>query len=213
MYNENLSVLTFDIETLPIEDKSLDKLLEYKIRNLPEDEKEIKKNQHRFLNPVYARVAAIGVLYQKIDGSLIKKVFLGDEIDILNGFSNYLKKFRGLYVHFNGMGFDVPFILARMAVHGIQPPNERFCNLVRYRTNPHYDVMSVLCSWREYGTFGVSLREVAYIFGVEDPKNILGDKDVTQFLLNGTEEQIKEYVMADVVATYEIYKKLSKILN
>lgn len=210
---DNQTILTFDIETLPIEDPFLDVLIEYKVKNFPEGEREKKKQYYKFLNPAYARVAAIGTLYQKPDGDTISKVFIGDEFAILNEFSKYLKKFRGIYVHFNGMGFDVPFILARMAVHGIEPPNERFCNLIKYKTNPHYDVMSVLCSWREWGTFSVSLREAAHMFNVEDPKNILSDKDTATFLLTATEDQIKAYVMGDVMATYEIYKKLSKILN
>lgn len=206
-----MNLFVFDIETTPIQDETLDKLLEEKVSLLKDDEKELQRKRHRFLNPVYAKVLAIGSIYVVSEtGKVREKVFYGDEKSILEQFSNYLSKFQGLFIHYNGMDFDVPFLLARMAVHGIQPPSRRFCNLTRFRNDIHYDIMQVFSCWK---VWGVRLSEICYIFDVQNPKDILEGKEVTDFLLTATEDQIKEYVMGDVRSSYEVYKKLSEILS
>lgn len=207
------SVLALDIETFPVsgDPEAADEMLEYKLRSYEGDQKEQMRQKYLFLNPAYAKVLAIGTVYSKEDGTpLIEKSFIGEEADLLSRFSRYLSNFKGVYVHFNGLDFDVPFSLARMAVHGIQPPNQRFCNLIRFRSDPHFDVMQLLCFWR---SFGISLREACRMFGIPDPKDILGGKPVTEFLRTASPEETHEYVMGDARAAYFLYKKLSPIIS
>lgn len=207
----NKSILVLDIETQPVVDSNLELLLQSKVQKLEESQREVKQTLYSWLHPIYAKVYAIGTLYSSGKGTPVKeRVFTGSEVDILNKFNAYISQFKGVFVHFNGLKFDVPFILTRMAIHGIEPSNNLFCNLVMYRTYPHYDLMQVLSAWRE---FPISLREACYAFSIGDPKEILGKSDVTSFLTSCTEEDLIEYVMGDVRATYELYLKVSSTLS
>lgn len=199
-------VLVLDIETFPVDDPVLDNLLTYKVRNVPEDQKEEKRNYYKFIHPVYARVLVIGTLRVGPSGVPEERVFLGDEETILQQFATYISQFKGVFVHFNGLKFDVPFLLTRFVKHGIDIENNSFCNLTHFRTFPHYDVMQVLSNWRE---FPINLKEACYLFGIENPKTILNDMQVTDFLYTCSEEELVEYVMGDVRAIYEIYNKIN----
>lgn len=207
------SFLVFDIETrVKTGDEKLDELLEHKLRNTPPEEYDLKKEKYQFLNPVYAEVVAISTVYAKSldDPNPTKKVFVGEEFEILSKFSEYLYKFQGLYVHFNGLDFDVPFLLFRMAVHSITPPNQRFCNLIRFRTDPHYDLMHVLGFWRN---FPISLQEACHAFGIEDPKVNLKGKSTTEFIRTATQEELCEYSIGDAVAEFKLFKKVYPIFS
>lgn len=206
-------VIVFDIETFPISgDPNLpDELLEHKISSYEGPQKEQMRQKYQFLNPAYARVLSIGTLYVKDENTApYEYAFYDDEASMLASFSQYLSDFRGLFVHFNGLEFDVPFLLARMAVHGIQPPSVPFCNLTRFQTKPHYDIMQVLCFWR---SFGISLREACRMFGIPDPKEILGGKPVEEFLRTATAEEIQQYALGDARAEYSIFTKLYPIIS
>lgn len=210
-----MNLFILDIETTPIQDDPvLEKLLDEKTKSIDDEiSRELQKKKYRFLNPIYAKVLAIGSIYVVSDtGAVREKIFYNssDEKTLLSEFSTYLSNFKGLFIHYNGLDFDVPFLIARMAVHGIQPPSARFCNLTRFRHDIHYDIMQVFSCWK---VWGVRLSEICHIFGVESPKDILKGQDVTDFLLTASEDQIKEYVMGDVRSSYEVYKKLSLIIS
>lgn len=206
-----MSVLVIDVETLPKDqDEKLQHLIEHKLRNLSTlEEKEARRTQLRFLDPVYNKICAIGTLNESDDGRIKEKVFFSrdDEFQMLTDFAKYVENYKGTFVHFNGLGFDVPLIMAKCAEYGVLLP-QRFCTLTRYRTNPHYDIMQVYGCW---GAFKPSLNELAYTFGLESPKDILGGKSVVEFLQAATDEEIKEYCMGDVRVEHQLFKKIHAI--
>lgn len=64
----------------------------------------------------------IGLLYKKGDGLVVDQLFArdyGEEKALLEFISDYLRRFS-LVVTFNGKSFDIPYILERMALWGIE---------------------------------------------------------------------------------------------
>jgi predicted PolB exonuclease-like 3'-5' exonuclease len=209
----NPSVIVFDIETLPNDlDDTMYYLLEHKVRNVVEEKKEQEMLHYRFHEPPYARICAISVIWSK-DGETVtqEKLFFNrnDEKQILEEFIKFIKNFTGRFVHFNGLDFDVPFILYKCCQYGIEPP-QRFCNLIRFRSEPHFDLMQILTAW---GKFRISLAEALVTFGIKNSKNVLQGKDTLLFLLSATNDEIKEYSMEDTKSTFELYKKVHLIYS
>jgi len=203
--------MSLDIETLPKElDDRMLFLLNKKVQNEPEEKKERRKLEYTFHEPQYAKVCSIGTLYSA-DGENISQedIFFSrdDEKGVIEAFIHHISRFQGIFTHFNGLDFDVPFILAKCVQYGIDPPS-RFCNLIRFRTNPHYDLMQVYTAW---GKFKVNLAELLITFGVTNSKDILDYQDTLSFLQTASDEDIQKYNMADVRSTFEAYKKISKI--
>jgi len=207
------SKLVFDIETVPRKrDTILDDLLSYKMRNV-KDEEQRKKDEikYTFRNPIYNQVIAIGVLHEDINGNVKEGIFFSrdNEKELIEKFMHYISKFQGLFIHYNGLDFDVPILLAKAAIYGIEP-SRRFCNTIRFRFDPHYDIMQALTNWNK---FSISLREAATVFGVKDSKEILKEKDIDiiEFMKTATDEEIQKYCAEDVRTTYELFKKVYQI--
>jgi len=205
--------LILDIETLPNDlNENMEFLLNKKVQNELEEKKERRKLEYRFHEPPYARVCSISTIWSS-DGESISReeTFFSrnDERKVIEEFITYISKFSGVFVHYNGLDFDVPFILAKCALYGIDPP-QRFCNLIRFRTNPHYDIMQVYTAW---GRFRVNLAELLITFGISNSKDVLQGKDTLAFLLEASDEDIQKYNMEDVRSTFELYKRINKVFK
>jgi len=209
------SVLVFDIETRALQlTGPLEKALVHKVRNVLPDNRAKKMLDYRYLHPAYAEVAAISVLRAASENAAreecVEAVIVGDEEDILRTFINYIDDFNGLFVTFNGFGFDIPFIIARCAVYGIQIRNSRFLMLAKFRSAPHYDVMALLGNW---GTFPVSLQEASLMFDVVNSKDYLEGEDILKFLQRATSEELSEYCKGDTWTTWCIFQKMYLIYH
>ncbi len=150
-------------------------------------------------------------MYEDIEGNVHEKVFFSrdNEEEVITNFINYISKFNGLFVHYNGLDFDVPILLMKCAQYGIEP-SRRFCTTIRFRTDPHYDLMQILTNW---GKFGIGLQEALIAFGIKDSKEVLKDKDIDiiEFMKTASDEEISEYCMEDVRSTYELFKKVYQV--
>jgi predicted PolB exonuclease-like 3'-5' exonuclease len=209
-----MTTLTFDIETLPKElDETYKALLNHKVRNVAEDLKEEEKKRWMFRSPVFSKACAISCVFDSgIPGKEPKEhTFFdrGDEKSIIQGFFATITNFKGKFVGFNTLDFDVPYLLYKCAEYGIEP-NQRFCNMTRFRTDPHYDIMQMLTSW---GRYPLSLAEACVSFGVKNSKDTLGGLDTLTFMLQATDEQIIFYNMEDTRSEKQIYDKVSKIFQ
>ena len=205
------NIITFDIETHPLElDENMSRLLDYKIRNVPEEDKEKKKLEYMFHEPQFAKVISIAVIYYNASTEEITEtVFYSrdNEKEIVEKFIQYISRFKGRFVHYNGLDFDVPFLLYKCALYEIEP-NSRFSNLIRFRNDPHYDLMQVLSSW---GKFKIRLAEALVSFGIKNSKDVLEDRYVLDFLREGSDEDIKKYNLEDVRSTFQLYQSVSKV--
>jgi DNA polymerase elongation subunit (family B) len=197
----------FDIETLPNDlDPVHEALLKHKLRNVSEDKLAIETLKARFIYPVYSRVCSISTLYDPGSGEGSEWVFFDrtNEEKLIRDFIDYLSQWNDRYVHYNGLDFDVPYLLFKCAKYGITPPTN-FCNLIRFRTHPHYDLMQVLSAW---GKFPISLAEALVSFGITNSKDTLGGLDTLTFLQTASDDAIRKYNLADTQSTYELFKKV-----
>lgn len=67
-------------------------------------------------------------------------------------------------VTWNGLGFDVPFLLTRSAILGVPTPRQSL--LKRYDTRAHYDVKMVVNGWDAFKSRGTTLDDWAQAFGM-----------------------------------------------
>jgi len=213
-----LDTLTFDIETIPqqaplsdIQQQELKKQLEktYK-RNLDWDDKEKEAFKRLIMatNPFYGEIICIG-LHKTIDDLEDSLVLTGEENHILARFWKILKSFKGLFISFNGLNFDIPFILKRSMKHSILPTNNDFLDLKRFSRNPHFDTKLVIGDWDKYAPG--TLRLVCDYLGVSSPKEgEIKAENVEEQFKKGKIDAIAEYCLRDIHATYSVYEVLVK---
>jgi DNA polymerase elongation subunit (family B) len=113
------------------------------------------------------------------------------------------------FVSFNGMGFDVPFLMIRSAIHNVRPSKNLMSN--RYLGSQkfdakHIDLMDQLSFYgamRKKGTLHLWCRA----FGIKSPKagGVTGD-DVGKLFKDKEYLKIAKYNSGDLVATRELYK-------
>jgi len=129
---------------------------------------------------------------------------IGDEKEILAKFWAKARDAK-IFIGHNLMEFDLRFIYKRSVIRGVKP--SRDLSFARYRSEPIFDTMK---EWEKWGSQGVSLHRLSLALGLISPKEkgIDGSK-VYDYFLAGKQEEIYEYCKRDVVATREVYKKMT----
>ena len=211
-----MNLISFDIETIPEELDSLSyiqrdvlkaKIDAYMGRN-PDKDKEAARNMLMATNPYFGRIVCIGIT-QQFNSVIKSKGFSGPEDKLITDFWNCIADFSGIFVSFNGLGFDVPFIVGRSQKYNITPTNKNFLNLRRYSQFPHYDIMMWVANWDRYNS--PSLRLLAEHLGITSPKE--GDvaaENVYEAFKEGKIDEIVKYCLKDTEATLKIYNKIRK---
>lgn len=204
-------LLVFDIETVPLEEGN------YSATQLNFIQKKLKSAQLRNPNldiatetskicgtdPYLASIVCIGLFYP-LNGQSIALTNVSEKA-ILESFWDQLKKYSGIFISFNGVRFDVPFILKRSLHHGVKPSNMTFLQHTKYNTYPpHYDVMLQMGRENIY-----SLKEACDFFGVPSSKEgEVKAESVAQAYKEGRINEIAEYCLRDLNSTYLLYDKL-----
>jgi len=212
-------ILSLDIETVPqreYEDLSpivhdyVDSRLE-KINANREGDDLWDYSKLASLDGDLGKVVCISLGYYKEDTNTIRlKSFCGaDETEVLNGFNEVIGSHRGDYLHFNGLGFDIPFILQRMAYNGLEPSDKNITRLARFRTSPHYDLMQVWANW-DY-TKTKPLTVLADIVGMPNPKDELDGSQVNEYFQKGRLDEIKHYCELDTATVLNMYLHLVEL--
>lgn len=149
------------------------------------------------LNPRFGRVAAIG--YRSADvGWVDHSATEDDEATLLTLCWSHIQ-LAGKIATFNGMGFDLPFLVTRSILLGVEPfPVADY--LRRYSTAKHLDCRMVLTNWDSYakGTMGDWLAAMGL-----PPKQGTGG-DVWAMAQAGEWEQIRAYAKSDADLTYQM---------
>ena len=213
--------LVLDIETVPrpIIDEAVEEVIAQKTQARIEktgDNPENAESLIRSVSPFFGQVLCVGMRWLQDDGSSRDKVVCesNEEVtlqvffDIINHPST-----RGVkFVHYNGMGFDIPFLMIRAAHFGIAVTNQKFTNLRRFTFDNHIDLMLYLCNWNSYNS--VSMDIACRSFGISSPKEgeVKGDT-VAKAYDEGNIEAVNEYVMRDVEATHQLYEKLRQYIK
>jgi len=215
-----LRYLIFDIETVPL--TVLPEPLELEVARRTKREVERGKLEPseaeslvRSVSPFFGRVLAIGMRLNNDTTSENKDKVISEatEEDTLQSFFetvNHSASQDLRYVHFNGLGFDVPFLIIRAAMHGIAISSYRFLNQRRFSYDPHIDIMQFLSRW---GREGVSLDLACRSFDIPSPKEgeVKGETVAAAFQ-QGDLEAVQEYVMRDVEATYQLFLRIKGYL-
>lgn len=140
--------------------------------------------------------------------------FFGDEIKILQDFSNLLQN------HFNSpqvvlcghniKEFDLPFIGRRMIIHGLEIPNKLNSIGKKPWEIPHLDTME-LWKFGDYKHF-TSLKLLTHILGIPSPKDDIDGSQVAEiYYVENDIDRIIIYCEKDVLAVAQILLKFKRL--
>ena len=101
------------------------------------------------------------------DGSSRDKVVCEDnEENTLHSFIKIINhsNTKGVrFVHYNGLGFDIAFLIIRATHYGIEINNWNFTNLRRFSYKSHIDLMMYLCNWNNYNAISMDVACRAHL--------------------------------------------------
>ena len=209
-----MDTLIFDIETipqstlLPSQENALKTKVERATKNSTDkSEYDGIRNKIMAVSPFFGEIICIGIMKVKETGEEVSRVLTGDEKTMLQTWWDILKHHKGLFVHYNGLGFDVPYILKRSMFHDVLPTNSQFLDTRRFQKHPHFDVFQVICDYDMRNA--ISLDVATEFLGLKSPKGgEVKAENVYQAYKDGRIQEIADYCLDDVKATYEVHKKV-----
>ncbi len=204
--------LGLDIETIPLRDLSeyssavQEKIFEKIDRRQSHDPK-FDYNYFASLHGDFGKIICLSIGFIAEDETIHLKSFWGDdEKQILLQFNEIIEKHQGIFVHYNGLNFDAPFILQRMIHHRLAPAGNGFANLRKFAADPHFDVMMMYYNWDLQKA--LPLGVLAELYGIPSPKeNMSGDR-VYQAYKNGEWDKIVRYCEFDTATTLNLWRRI-----
>jgi hypothetical protein len=121
-----------------------------------------------------------------------------EEKDMLHRFWGDIAQVKGTprWATYNGKEFDVPFLTARSAYHGLTPSRKDMLNTYPYSQDPHIDLSKV---WMRVAS---SLEEMCAHLGVPSPKDGMDGSGVAEAVSAGRMHEVRDYCENDAVATF-----------
>ena len=204
--------MALDIETVPAADLSeysetIQEKITQKIERQQERNPDFDFKYFASTHGDFGKIICISLGYI-LEGEKIKLKSLHghDEFAILDEFNKIISGFNGTYVHYNGLNFDIPFVLQRMAHHRVRPASDRFANLRRYSMEPHFDIMMWYYNWDM--TKVLPLGVLSELHGIPSPKEDLSGDKVYEAYQNNEWDRICEYCERDVATTLNLWNKV-----
>lgn len=145
------------------------------------------------------------------------KAVFGSEKHVIETFWQILKKYDPIHlVSFNGRNFDAPFLMLRSAVLGVRP-TKNIMSGTKFNYPLHTDLIDELTFYSGSG-YGATKRFnfdfYTRAFGLVSPKSEGVDGSmVSDFFRQGRVNEIAEYCLRDVNATWELYLLWRKYLK
>lgn len=202
--------IALDIETVPAADLSeyseaIQEKIQAKIDRQKERNPDFDFKYFASTHGDFGKIVCISLGYVHGERIKLKSLFGHDEQEILEQFNKIAANTK-TFIHYNGLGFDMPFILQRMAHHGIKPAGNRMTNLRRFSSDPQFDLMMMYYNW-DFSKV-MSLGILAELHGMPSPKEDLsGDKVYAAYLENEW-ERIVRYCEFDVATTLNLWNKI-----
>jgi hypothetical protein len=163
------------------------------------------------LDPLAGRVVALGwTLAGDGDGSIVTAPNESDERALLEQFWTLARLADGELVTWNGLHFDVPFVVTRSLLVGVRPlvpPGTVSAWTKRYAISPHFDCRARLTNWDP--TARGTLREWATAFGIATEPTT--GADVHAQYLAGDLAAIERHCLDDVRVTAAIYARIAPV--
>ncbi len=145
------------------------------------------------------------------------KMIKCNEKELLINFWKMLERYnKARLISFNGRGFDAPFLMLRSAVCGVRPCRN-LMDGTKFRYYNHTDLADEL-SFYSFASSGPQRRFnfdfYARAFGIKSPKSEGVDGSmVTDLYREGRLDEICEYCLRDVRATWELFMAWEKFLD
>jgi hypothetical protein len=223
-----------DIETIPRDLRGESrKIQEYAweraLRRLPEGASEVRLDEYlaapeaapfaavrqqveRYmaLRPEFGHVVCIGMGHDaRGRGELETKALIAGRVEeeraILEGFWDAVRGGRDWrWVTYNGLAFDLPFLLRRSIYLGVPPT-------IGLPTRPyvpesHLDLMRVLSNWER--TDAIRLDIIAELLGLSKSPAGMEGSQVLSLWRAGRIGEIEAYCLGDVRLTYDVFLRV-----
>ena len=164
----------------------------------------------RSLHPMLGRICCISVIRMDAGGrtgapnSYVAHL-AGHESGMLSRFWHDIAKLPAggvRWVTFNGKRFDVDWLRVRSAAHGIVPSRRDILDTYPFKHDPHCDLSRAFdCR--------AGLDDLCDLLGVDSPKGEIDGSGVAAAVETGRIADVAAYCERDVLATLEVYRKLS----
>lgn len=175
--------------------------------------------QKAALSPEWGRIVCISVGQVKFDEVtedpyMQKKSFYGeDERDLLSNFVNFMNqvffKAPGIkLVGHNIKGFDLPYIIKKSIVHGIDLPKQLHLHKMKPWENCLVDTYEV---WKAGGWSSAALAHICLLLGIKNPKDDMQAGEVGAAFYSGKIEEIKNYCEEDIEAAGSLVLKFANM--
>lgn len=161
------------------------------------------------LNPRLGRIVCVAAM---VETPLSYTVYAEEnEADVVRALWDHIAEQNGEIITFNGLGFDVPFLLTRSLILGVKPtvPLSTIRSWgKRYSYGPHYDLRAILGGFdsRASGT----LTDWARALGIECSDTTKGS-DVYAMYQAKDFDGIAAHAKSDVEITRALYDRVSTI--
>lgn len=168
------------------------------------DEEAVKAEMS--LSPLFGRIVAVGFLDPASEETLIQ---IGeDERELLDAFWQAVTDVE-LFIGYNSLAFDLPWLTIRSLVHGLRPTVR--ISQARYRgpgDSNHLDLFAWLTDWRGNRTrhLKLDLSRVARALGVEPPTG--EGAEIPKLFERRDYSAIREHLESDLRTTLAIWRKL-----
>ncbi len=153
----------------------------------------------------FSRVACIAKGYLRGNKPTIHADCHKDENLMLQDFKNILensmKNASDILCTHTGNSFDIPFLAARMLIHGIPIPAQLDVIGVKPWFIPHIDTMEL---WP--ASKFISMRTLALAMGLPDPKSDMSGADVAEAFAAEKYGEIEKYAEGDVLTLMNIFR-------
>jgi predicted PolB exonuclease-like 3'-5' exonuclease len=208
------SHLALDIETVPLKAASeysqpIQEKIQERISRRQERDPDFDYTYFASIHADFGKIICISLGYISDDDEIRLKSLAGDdEVQLLTDFNRVIEKHSGIYIHYNGLNFDIPYIIQRMSYYGMAPASRTFNILRRYSVDPHFDVMMQYYNWDL--SRALPLGILAELHGLPSPKEELAGNKVYDAYKKGEWQKIIRYCEYDTATTLNLWHKLFK---
>jgi len=227
-----MAKLVIDIETTGLDFESFDQLSQdHLLKPLKKETLSVEEYQQKLtdlkdsfsLSPLTGKIIALGlydleknlgtVFYEGQEGKPenYQKIFTlkpASEPEMLQAFWQGAKNYDQ-FITFNGRGFDIPFLLARSAIHKVKASKDLMSN--RYPSSQRYQAKHLdlydLLSFFGASRYRNSLHLWCQALGITSPKaDGISGEDVPKLYRTGRILDIAKYNSSDLLATAGLYR-------
>lgn len=153
--------------------------------------------------------SAVGPDFREEKLSTGDSCYIGSEHAVIEAFWKIFRKYPNLcLISFNGRNFDAPFLTLRSALLRIRP-SKNLMEGTKFSYSNHIDLIDKLTFFNP-SSYGATKRFnfdfYTRAFGITSPKaEGLDGSKVSEYFEQGRINEISEYCLRDVVATWELF--------